>query len=372
MRGHGEGSINHRKDGRWQAQISLDSGKRKTLYGKTRKEVQEKLRQAINEQKQGVLATGPQQTLETYLTNWIDNVCKPRVRKSTYMQYRSVIRAHLIPAFGRTTIQGLKPAKIQSLYAKKLEEGLAPSTIGVIHGVLHKALEDAVRWNLVSRNVSTLVSLPRIDRPEMRVLTPEQAHKLIEVARGSRIEALLVLAITTGARRGELLALRWDDVDLDNGVISIQHTMSRVGGYGYVENDPKTKAGRRRIMLPDAAIDALKEHKVRQEQARVKAKDRWKERGIVFCNIYGGFLNPDAVLKWYHALLNDAGLPIMRFHDLRHSAATILLVMGVHPKVVQELLGHSTVAMTMDVYSHLLPSMHREATNRMNDVFKRP
>ena len=152
--------------------------------------------------------------------------------------------------------------------------------------------------------------------------------------------------------------------------MNIRRTVSFVSGYGYVENEPKTKAGRRRVMLTDVAIAALREHKFRQEQDKVKAGDEWKERDIVFHNIYGSFLNPDAVLVWYHSLLEKAGLPDMRFHDLRHSAATILLVMGVHPKVVQELLGHSTIAMTMDVYSHLLPSMHQDATNKMNDVFK--
>ncbi len=375
MRGHGEGSITHRKDGRWQCQISIknDKGKteRKTLYGKTKKEVQEKLRLAINEQKQGTLATGPRQTLAVYLPYWLENICKPLVRKATHKQYRSALNAHFLPALGQLTLQNLRPEHIQSLYADMVEDGLAASTIGAIHAVLHKALEDAIKWNFVSRNVSSLVSLPRIERPEMHVLTPEQAHKLLETAKGSRIEVLLILAITTGARRGEMLALRWNDVDLEKGVMNICRTMSWVSGYGYVENEPKTKAGRRRIMLTDAAIAALKEHKVRQKEARVIAGDEWKERDIVFSNIYGSFLNPNAVLVWYHSLLEKAGLPDMRFHDLRHSAATILLVMGVHPKVVQELLGHSTIAMTMDVYSHLLPSMHQDATDKMNTLFKK-
>ena len=371
MRGHGEGTITQRKDGRWQAQISLGDGKRKTLYGKTKKEVQEKLRLAINEQKQGVLATGPRQTLATYLPYWLENICKPLVRKVTHKQYRSALNAHLLPVLGKLTLQNLKPEHIQSLYADMLEDGLAASTIGAIHAVLHKALEDAVKWNFVSRNVSSIVSLPRIERREMHVLIPEQAHKLLETAKGSRIEVLLLLAITTGARRGEMLALRWKDVDLDSGVMNIRRTVSFVPGYGYVENEPKTKAGRRRVMLTDVAITALREQKIRQELDKAKAGKEWKERDIVFHNIYGSFLNPAAVLVWYHSLLEKAGLPDMRFHDLRHSAATILLVMGVHPKVVQELLGHSTIAMTMDVYSHLLPSMHQDATNKMNDVFRK-
>ncbi len=374
MRGHGEGSITQRKDGRWQAQISFkdDKGKakRKTFYGKTKKEVQEKLRLAINEQKQGTLATGPRQTLAVYLPYWLENIAKPTIRKVTYRQYRSALNAHLLPVLGKVTLQSLKPEHVQSLCADMLEDGLMPSTIRLIHGVLHNALEDAVKWNLVPRNVAGLVSPPRLERREMHVLTPEQAHKLLETAKGSRIEVLLLLAITTGARRGEMLALRWDDLDLEKGIMNIRRTVCWVRGYGYVENEPKTKSGRRRVMLTDVVVSALREHKARQEQDKIEAGKDWKNFNVVFHNIYGSFLNPNAVHIWYHALLKKAGLPDMRFHDLRHSAATILLMKGVHPKVVQELLGHSTIAMTMDVYSHLLPTMHQDAANKMNDIFK--
>jgi integrase len=369
-RGHGEGSIYRRKDGRYAAAITLENRKRKTFYGKTRREVQEKLNAALHEQKRGMLATGPQQLLKTYLENWLEQAYKPTVKLNTYVQYRSVIRHHLVPAFGNIPVQKLTPEKIRAFYRQKIDEGSKPRTVGLIHATLHRALEDAVKQGLVARNVAKLVSPPRIDRYDAHTLTVEQAEKLLEAARGSRLDALLILALTTGMRRGELLALRWDDIDFKQGLVSVHRTMTRVGGYGYVEGEPKTRSSRRRIVLPGVALEALRMHRIQQEQIRVNAGEKWQDKGLVFCDGYGGFFSPDMVLRRFDKLLDEAGLPHMRFHDLRHSAATILLVAGVHPKVVQERLGHSTVAMTLDVYSHVLPSMQQEAAEKVDDLFK--
>jgi integrase len=150
----------------------------------------------------------------------------------------------------------------------------------------------------------------------------------------------------------------------------VRRTVNRVNGYGMKETEPKTKSSRRRIVLPGLALEALREHHLHQDQIRTKAGEKWREQGIVFCNRYGGFLMPERVVRSFHKLLADAGLPDMRFHDLRHSAATILLVAGVHPKVVQERLGHSTIAMTMDIYSHVMPSMQQEVAEKIDDLFK--
>src|SRR6266487_654343 len=370
-RGHGEGSIYQRKDGRWVASITLEHRKRKYFYGDTRREVQEKLKMALHEQQQGMLATGSQQLLKVYLENWLERVYRPTVRPNTYKQFRSIVYHHLIPAFGHIAVQKLRAEKIQAYYAQKLKEGLSPRSIAVIHAVLHSALQNAVKWGLVSRNVSKLVTRPRFERYESQTLTGEQAMKLLEVAKGSRIEALLLVALTTGMRKGELLALRWDDLDLEKGVLYVQRTVSRIPGRGYLESEPKTKSSRRRIELPAVATEVLNEYCVNQEKVRIKAGEKWNERGIVFTNKYGGFLRPDTVLDTFHLLLKDAGLPTMRFHDLRHSAATILFVAGVNPKVIQELLGHSKISITLEVYSHVLPSMQQEAAGKiMDEVFK--
>lgn len=176
------------------------------------------------------------------------------------------------------------------------------------------------------------------------------------------------MAVTTGMRRGELLALHWDDVDFEQGVVYVHRTVNRVTGHGFKETEPKTKSSRRKIVLPDIAVQVLKEHRLHQDQMRAKAGEKWYGQGIIFCNRHGRFLNPERVVAMLHRLLEDAGSPDMRFHDLRHSAATILLVAGVHPKVVQERMGHSSIAMTMDIYSHMLPSMQQEVADKIDEM----
>ncbi|HEX3641737.1 MAG TPA: site-specific integrase, partial [Ktedonobacteraceae bacterium] len=218
--------------------------------------------------------------------------------------------------------------------------------------------------------VATLVSVPRSDPHEVRALTSEEAKKLIEVAQGQWIKPLLILALTTGLRRGELLGLRWHDIDMKHRIMQIRRTANKYSGHGFVENDPKTKRSRRNIVLSDIALQALKEHHILQSEMKLKAGDKWQEQDLVFPNRSGKFLDPLTLQNQFHRLLEKAGLPRIRFHDLRHSAATILLTMGVHPKVVQELLGHGTIAMTMDTYSHLLPSMQKDVADKMNDVFR--
>ena len=369
-RGHGEGTVYQRKDGRWVAEITLEDGKRKVLYGKTQKEVIEKLQQVRYEQKQGRLATGPRQKLRDYLEQWLEEVHKPTIRLTTYARYRSALNRHIIPALGHIQIQKLTPQQVQAFYTRKLQEGLSAKTIvSTIHVVLHKALDNAVRWNLVARNICDVVSLPRRSRNEIQPLTRDQAQRLLEVARGHRFEALLTVALITGMRRGELLALRWQDIDIDTGSLQVRRTVSRIRGHGYVETDPKTEKSRRKITLPLPVVEVLKQHRTVQLEARLKAGKAWQDNDLVFCNIYGRYLHPDRMVEQFQKLLRDAGLPHLRFHDLRHSAATILLSMGVHAKVVQELLGHSTISVTMDVYSHVLPSMQKDAMDKWDDLF---
>lgn len=372
-RGHGEGSIYQRKDGRWVASISLEHRKRKYFYGDTRKEVQEKLKVGLREQQQGTLVTAPQQMLKGFLEQWLEEVHKPGVRISTYARYRGLLNNHLIPALGNIQLQSLTPQQVQSFYADKLKEGLKPKTIKLIHTVLHKAIDNAVRWNLVSRNVCDLVSLPTSDRYEMQPLTLEQCQKLLTVARGHRLENMLAVAIATGMRRGELLALRWQDVSIEQGRFHVRRTVDYIAAYGrrgYVENEPKTASGVRQIELPRFAIDALVQQRRYVEQLKEKCGAKWRECDLVFCNNTGEYLYPVLVHKEFKLLLKAADLPAIRFHDLRHTAATILLSMDVHSKVVQELLGHSSITVTMDLYSHVLPSMQHEAMGKFDSVFR--
>ena len=372
-RGHGEGSIYQRSDGRWAACISLEGGKRKTLYGKTRREVQEQLKTALHEQQKGLLATGPQQKVGQFLTHWLEDVHKRSIRPRTYERYEEIVRLHLVPGIGHHQLQKLLPQHLQAFYTKKLEEGLSSTTVVSFHNVLHKALETAVRWNLIARNPCDLVSPPRRKRYEIRPLSLQQIQQFLAIARGHRQEALFILALSTGMRRGELLALKWQDLDLEQGTLQVRRILTRIPsklpGRGYEEAEPKTDKGRRSIALPSLAAEALRQHRLRQTEAKLKAGPDWQDRDYVFCTSIGTHLNPTRdVLDALKSLLEQAGLPDIRFHDLRHSCATMLVGMNVHPKIVQEILGHSQISMTMDIYSHILPTMQEEAMHKIDEA----
>ncbi len=368
-RGKREGSVFPRKDGRWVAQVTLEDGTRKVRYRETRQEAHKALQQMLRDLEQGRLATGPQQTVRQYLELWFTDVHGPTLRKSSRSSYRNMIDKHILPALGHIPLQKLSPQHVQALYAGKLKEGLSPKSVKLIHAILHNALKNAVRWHLVAYNVCDNVSLPKQVRYESQTLTKEQAQKLLEAARGHRLEALLTVALATGMRRGELLALRWSDIDFEHGHLRVRRTMNYLAGHGFIEGEPKTQKSRRSILLPQFVIEALEQHKTHQGETRQKAGARWHDHDLVFCNMVGGFQDTRYLGKLFTQLLKDAGLPHMRFHDLRHSAATILLGINIHPKVVQELLGHSNISTTMDTYSHFLPSMQKDAMDGLDDLF---
>ncbi len=367
-RGHGEGSIYQRKDGRWAASITLDNHKRKTYYGRTRRDVQEQLKVVLREQQQGTLVTTPQQTVAQYLQQWLENH-QSTVRLRTYERYEQLVRLHLVPVIGRIPLQKLTPQQVQSLYTQKLKAGLSRTTVNTLHAMLHKALEDALRWNLVARNVCDAVSPPQRDRYEIQPLTKQQSQQLLAAAHGHPLEALYILALATGMRRGELLALKWQDLDFATKTLHVRRIYTRAAGNRYIEAEPKTEKSRRSIALPALVVDLLLQHREKQVQMRRQAGEAWQEHDLVYCTSLGTPLNPSKVIDRYKALLKRAGLPDIRFHDLRHSAATILLTMGIHPKVVQELLGHHQISMTMDIYSHVMPALHKDAMDKWNDEF---
>jgi integrase len=368
-RANGEGTVYQRKDGRWVATISLENGKRKSIYCKTQKEAVKAAREANQQKDQGMLLAGEDQTLSDFLTVWLRDIVKNNVRERTYGRYREVVTLHLVPTLGKTKLQKLTPQQLQLLYNQKLEEGYAPQTVKHIHRVLHKALGDALKWQLVVRNVCDAVRAPRVPRKEMQVLSGEQAQQFLEAAKGDPLEALYVLALTTGMRQGELLALKWEDVDLAIGRLQVKRTIARLVGKGFTVSEPKTAKSRRRIHLTRTAIEALKQHRIRQREARLAAGPDWNNQGWIFCSEVGGPVEPgNMIRRSFRPILVKAELPIIRFHDLRHSAASLLLILGVHVKVVQELLGHSQISLTLDTYSHVLPSLQEEAVNRLDEL----
>jgi integrase len=353
---------------------SLRKARGITIYAKSQQEALEKLRKVQYDYQQGLLATGPRQSLAQYLEHWLEEVLKPAIKLTTYAKYRRVIDRHILPELGHLQLRKLTPEHLERLYALKMREGSSASMVRHIHVILHEALEQAVRKRYLAQNVSNLVGdLPRIKRREAKIITREEAQRLVAAAKGTQLETIVILAITTGMRHGEIIGLRWLDINVDEHCLSVRRTVTRLSGVKdrfaghFEETSPKTERGQRTIMLAGVVMQTLKEQQVRQEAARLKAGEKWQEHGLVFCNTFGSYLNPDALLAQFHRLLEHAGLPRMRLHDLRHSTATILLGKGTHPKLVQELLGHSSVDITMDIYSHVIPSMQHDMMEKWDD-----
>lgn len=303
------------------------------------------------------------------MLNWLDTV-KPTVRPRTHKRYAELMTLHAIPLLGKTSLAKLSAQQVQALYAAKLAAGLSPTTVRHLATVLHGALAQAERLGLVARNPVALVDPPRNAETEMRVLAPEQVQALLRAVQGDRLEALYVVAVSTGLRQGELLALRWRDVDLAGGALSVRATLQRTKNQGYVLCAPKTKQSQRRIILGAVATTALRAHRARQAEERLAMGEAWDSSlDLVFPNTLGKPMDGTNLLHYhFYPLLKRSGLPRIRFHDLRHTAATLLLGRGVNPKIVSEMLGHASISITLDVYSHVLPAMQAQAAAAMDDA----
>lgn len=344
-------------------------GKRQKFRFKTKQEAIRKKNEMLRELEQGTLAVGGKRKLGEYLEDWLENTHKNKLRLGTYLNYKKLI-GYVVAELGEIWTHKLTPQQVQAFYSKKLEDKLSSKVVHEIHGVLHLALKNAVRWGLASRNVCDLVTPPRIVSREVVPLTMEQARALMNRARGHRLEVLLAMAVVTGMRRGELLALRWSDINFERGRLLVLHSVDFIAGYGYVEGKPKTAAGKRVVSLPAFLLEMLKQHRAQQSEQRQHVAD-WVDNDLVFPNQKGGYLHPNHMGETFRKLLKEANLPPLRFHDLRHSAATILLARGVNIKVVSELLGHSDIVITLRTYGHLLPSMQEDAVDSWKDGFGR-
>ena len=370
-RGNGEGTITRRRDGRWEARYTahtVEGPKRKVLYGKTRQEVAKKLTKAMADRDGGLVFDHENLRVEEYLDRWLKGSVLENVKPITYDSYERILRVHVVPTLGRVKLNNLNPLHLQSLYRERLDSGLSPRTVQYVHVVMHRALKQAVRWGLVPRNVSEAVDPPRIYRKEMRPLSPVQARTFLEAAREDRLEALYVVALHCGLRQGELFGLRWSDVDLEERTLRVNRTLTQTKD-GPVFTVPKTAKSRRTVRLTNGAVEALKRHSQRQADEIVRMDFLYGDQGLVFASEVGTPLNRSNVTqRSFRLLLHRAGMPKIRFHDLRHTCATVLLGKGVHPKFVQELLGHATIAITLDTYSHVLPGMGDQASRAMDDA----
>ncbi len=368
-RGHGEGTITQRKDGRWEAKIDLGyqdgKRKRKAFYGETRREVADQLKTALHTQQQGLPVAVERQIVGQFLTRWLEDSVRPTVRPKTYDSYAQLVRLYIGPALGHIQLGKLSPQDIQHLLNKLLKSGLSPRTVQYCHAILRISLGRAYKWSLVPRNVAQLVDPPRSRHYEMRSLSPEEARTFLNTVRGDRLEALYSVAIALGLRQGEALGLRWEDVDLDKSTLKVRYALQRIDGKPQLV-EPKTARSRRTIVMPQVTVTALRAHRVRQLEERLACGTHWADSGLVFTSTIGTPLEPRNAFRLFQEALQRAGLPHIRFHDLRHTCASLLLAQGVHPRVVMETLGHSQISLTMDTYSHVIPALQRDAADRMN------
>src|SRR5215204_1218008 len=374
-RGNGEGSIYPYKNKagkvigyRGSYWIHTAGGpKRRYISGKKRENVRDKLAKALSQRADGLVFDAGAMTVGEYLDRWLADV-RGTVRKSTHEGYEYAIEPHIKPALGRIKLKDLNPAQIRWFYRDRLDSGLSPATVHKQHVVLHKALKAAVADDLIPRNAAAGLKLPRITREEIAPLTEEESRRLLEAARGDRLEALYVLALNTGMRQGELLALKWEDVDLDRGRLQVRRTL-RHADKAFVLGEPKTKNSRRTIRLTKGTASALQAHLSRQLEEMEEMGSLYQPGGLIFATGAGTIINPSNLRnRSFGPLLKRAGLPQIRFHDLRHTCATLLLSKNVNPKVVSEMLGHATIAITLDTYSHVLPNMQNEAAVAMEDT----
>lgn len=342
---------------------------RRTVYGKTKTEAQEKLTRLQSSKLGGLLNAVNKATLGEHLNRWLAHTVRTSLRTTTYHAYESAVRLHISPLIGGVRLEKLTADHLRGLYAELGNQAVGATTVRKVHAVLRRALKQAVRDGLIPRNPCDAVVAPRVPDPEIHPLDAAQAATLLEAAktfRGGRTYPIMATALGTGMRLGELLGLSWDDVDLDGGTIHVRFTLEEAGGK-LTRREPKTAKARRKIDLPTFVVEVLWQQKRSQLAAGLAACD------LVFPTSTGKPQHRATFhAKHYKPLLAEAGLPPIRFHDLRHSSATLLLSQGVHPKVVQERLGHSQISITLDTYSHVLPGLQEEAARRLNDVFTAP
>lgn len=383
-RGHGEGAIYQREsDGIWCTSIDLGiiNGKRKrrVIYGKTRKEVAEKLKAAQRDQMLGLKLDAERQTVGQFLDYWLEQIIKLRARPTTYARYKSIITHHLKPHLGHIRLDKLAPEEVQAMLgalrtkpggrAGATSRSLAPKSVQNVRIVLRAALNQALKWGRVTRNVATLVDPPRVEKFVIAPLTREQAQQLLDSVRGDRFEALYRLALSLGLRRGEVLALHWSDLDFTKRTLKVAGSVQVIDGKPQIVA-PKTASSVRTLPLPDVLAQVLLRHREQQERERAANDEEWNALKLVFPSTNGQLVWPRSLSVGFKRVLRNAGLPeTTRFHDLRHSCATLLIQQGVHLRVVMEILGHSSITTTADTYAHVLPETQRDATSKLDALF---
>jgi integrase len=373
--------ITKRKDGLFQGMYTAHTPggpRRKYIYGRRKKDVERRLAEAMGDAARGVVFDAKGVTVGEWLDAWLTDTIKPlvdagKLTYSTYKRYAGIVRKHLKPALGHRKLRDVTRAEVRKLYAAKAAT-LSPRSVDYIHITLQKALSQAVRDDLIPRNVAAGErphSTRHTSPDRVKALSPAQVRALLEAAQGTRNEALYILALHTGLRQGELLGLRWADIDLEAGKLSVRRSL-KIAVHGLDFGPPKNKASRRSVPLNKSATAALRAHKARQNAERIAAGE-WRDAQLVFASRVGGPIDPTNLYnREYKPLLERAGLAGhgFTFHALRHTFATALFSRGEHPKRVQSLLGHASITQTMDTYSHLIDDIGGDAVDGLDDAFR--
>ena len=380
MRGH----IRKRSKSSWAVVVDAgkdpETGQRRqhwhTIKG-TKRDAQRALNEILAAMEKGTYIKPNSVTLGDWLAQWVDSYVAIHTTLRTQESYRSIILRHLIPSLGSIPLKQLQPQHMQSYYARALthgrvdkEGGLSARSVLYHHRILSEALSHAVKMGVVVRNVAELVDPPRPAKPKISTLTPEEADRFLDAARETSYYVFFSSLLYTGLRRGELLALKWRNVDLDKGHLYVVETAYKLGDGRYIIKEPKTPHSRRTVALPPSLVLLLHEYQVDQKLARLWLGEKLGSDDFVFSRADGSPLTPNAVTLAFKRVIRKAGLKRIRLHDLRHTHATLMLKAGVHPKIVSERLGHASISITLDTYSHVLPGLQEAAAQRFDQLFE--
>lgn len=355
-----------------------EQGKRKQKWFsgyKTKKEAEKAMTQKINELNLGIYVEPTETTIKEFINSFLIDK-KTKVKPGTWKHYAWLVNRHIIPHLGTIKLAKLKPQDIEGFYTKLLtaeEKPLSKRTIRHIHVLLKEALERAVNWDIIYKNILKVVNPPTPNKPSMNIWNEDQMKTFLNIARSDRYFIAYFLALTTGMRKGEILALRWQDIDFDNQLLYVTQSLSR-GEKGYKLSDPKTAAGKRKITIDKETLEALRQHKHKQDKERMISDHLWQDHDLVIASSIGTPVPPQNMNRSWYPLLKkgeEKGVPRIRFHDLRHTHTSHLLKKGIHIKVVSERLGHASVEITLNTYGHLLPGLQEVAAEQFGDsIFK--
>lgn len=365
-RANNEGALYRRKNGLWCAQISLQ-GHRLTHYARTQKECRIWIKEMLARIDGGMTFESTQITMDEYMELWLENK-ELAIRQGTVDNYRKLVFKHILPHVGHLRLQDVGPLQLKQLYARLRDDGCTPRTIQAIHVILHGAFQQAMREGVLGRNPVAMVQRPKVEQKEIQILNEDQARQFLMATVGTYFETAFHLALTTGMRKGELLGLKWSDIDWERGTLHVQRQLQQVGWGGSTLVAPKTRAGRRKLKLGPASLAQLGAHRERQALLKAAAGSQWQEMDLIFTTRIGTYADQSRLSKEFKATLQKAGLPNIRFHDLRHTSISFLLELGMPINTVQHRAGHSKASVTVDIYGHTMTGSQDLAAEKIDEL----